>query len=182
MTWSAKPDGLKVIGDGLLAIAEGQPGGMSVVEITGNQGHVRRIISTGFGRHRHVRRGRRQRLAGRKSGRPLLGRRRRGNQAVPPRGSSTESVTPAAATDAPVPSMAPGQPRAIERLRATPRRSALTHSASARHSTEATHGWSSEVTCSWTPSMAGHSSVVSQPMYVHRPPEQTSVAPHCESV
>jgi sugar lactone lactonase YvrE len=41
------PDGLKVIGDGVLAIAEGQTGGMSVVEITGNQGHVRRI-STGL--------------------------------------------------------------------------------------------------------------------------------------
>ncbi|HYJ08990.1 MAG TPA: SMP-30/gluconolactonase/LRE family protein, partial [Polyangiaceae bacterium] len=41
------PDGLKVIGDGLLAIAEGQTGGISVIELTGNQGHVRRI-STGL--------------------------------------------------------------------------------------------------------------------------------------
>jgi sugar lactone lactonase YvrE len=41
------PDGLKVIGDGLLAIAEGQTGGMAVVEISGSQGNVRRI-STGL--------------------------------------------------------------------------------------------------------------------------------------
>jgi sugar lactone lactonase YvrE len=41
------PDGLKVIADGVLAIAEGQTGGMSVVEITGDQGYVRRI-STGL--------------------------------------------------------------------------------------------------------------------------------------
>ena len=41
------PDGLKVIGDGLLAIAEGQTSGMATVEITGNDGYVRRI-STGL--------------------------------------------------------------------------------------------------------------------------------------
>lgn len=41
------PDGLKVIGDGLLAMAEGQTSGMAVVEISGNEGHVRRI-STGL--------------------------------------------------------------------------------------------------------------------------------------
>jgi sugar lactone lactonase YvrE len=41
------PDGLKVIGDGLLAMAEGQTSGMSVVEISGNEGYVRRI-STGL--------------------------------------------------------------------------------------------------------------------------------------
>jgi sugar lactone lactonase YvrE len=41
------PDGLKVIGNGLLAIAEGQTGGMAVVELNGGQGHVRRI-STGL--------------------------------------------------------------------------------------------------------------------------------------
>ena len=41
------PDGLKVIGGGLLAIAEGQTSGMAVVEIAGNKGHVRRI-STGL--------------------------------------------------------------------------------------------------------------------------------------
>lgn len=41
------PDGLKVIGDGLLAIAEGQTSGMAVVEVTGNEGYVRRI-STGL--------------------------------------------------------------------------------------------------------------------------------------
>lgn len=64
----------------------------------------------------------------------------------------------------------------------TSRHPAFSHSASARHSTEATHGWSSVVTCSWTPRIAGHSSVVSQPMYLHKPPEQTSVCSHCESV
>jgi sugar lactone lactonase YvrE len=41
------PDGLKVIGDGLLAMAEGQTSGMAVVEISGNEGFVRRI-STGL--------------------------------------------------------------------------------------------------------------------------------------
>jgi sugar lactone lactonase YvrE len=41
------PDGLKVIADGVLAIAEGQTSGMAIVEITGNEGHVRRI-STGL--------------------------------------------------------------------------------------------------------------------------------------
>jgi sugar lactone lactonase YvrE len=41
------PDGLKVIGDGMLAIAEGQTSGMATVEITGFQGFVRRV-STGF--------------------------------------------------------------------------------------------------------------------------------------
>jgi len=41
------PDGLKVIGNGVLAIAEGQTSGMSVVTITGMMGHVRRI-STGL--------------------------------------------------------------------------------------------------------------------------------------
>jgi sugar lactone lactonase YvrE len=41
------PDGLKVIGDDLLATAEGQPGGMAVIEIAGNEGFVRRI-STGL--------------------------------------------------------------------------------------------------------------------------------------
>jgi hypothetical protein len=41
------PDGLKVIADGVLAIAEGQTSGMSIVEITGNDGFVRRI-STGL--------------------------------------------------------------------------------------------------------------------------------------
>jgi sugar lactone lactonase YvrE len=42
-----EPDGLKVIGDGLLAIAEGQTSGMAVVELSGNEGFVRRI-STGL--------------------------------------------------------------------------------------------------------------------------------------
>lgn len=32
------PDGLKVLSAGVLAIAEGQPGGMAVIEITGNKG------------------------------------------------------------------------------------------------------------------------------------------------
>jgi sugar lactone lactonase YvrE len=41
------PDGLKVIGEGLLAIAEGQTSGMAVVELSGNEGYVRRI-STGL--------------------------------------------------------------------------------------------------------------------------------------
>ena len=41
------PDGLKVIDDGLLAIAEGQTSGMATVEITGSTGYVRRI-STGL--------------------------------------------------------------------------------------------------------------------------------------
>jgi sugar lactone lactonase YvrE len=41
------PDGLKVIGPGLLAIAEGQTSGMATVEITGVNGFVRRI-STGL--------------------------------------------------------------------------------------------------------------------------------------
>lgn len=41
------PDGLKVIGDGLLAIAEGQTSGMATVAITGSTGYVRRI-STGL--------------------------------------------------------------------------------------------------------------------------------------
>jgi len=42
------PDGLKVVGDGLLAIAEGQTGGISLIEIAaGGEGHVRRI-STGL--------------------------------------------------------------------------------------------------------------------------------------
>jgi sugar lactone lactonase YvrE len=41
------PDGLKVIGNGVLAIAEGQTSGMAIVEVTGNQGYVRRI-STGL--------------------------------------------------------------------------------------------------------------------------------------
>jgi sugar lactone lactonase YvrE len=41
------PDGLKVIGDDLLAIAEGQTSGMSIVEISGTSGFVRRI-STGL--------------------------------------------------------------------------------------------------------------------------------------
>lgn len=41
------PDGLKVIGDGLLAIAEGPTSGMATVEITGSTGYVRRI-STGL--------------------------------------------------------------------------------------------------------------------------------------
>jgi sugar lactone lactonase YvrE len=41
------PDGLKVIGSGVLAIAEGQTGGMAVIELTGNTGVVRRI-STGL--------------------------------------------------------------------------------------------------------------------------------------
>ena len=41
------PDGLKVIGNNLLAIAEGQPGGMAIIELTGSTGSVRRI-STGL--------------------------------------------------------------------------------------------------------------------------------------
>jgi sugar lactone lactonase YvrE len=41
------PDGLEVIADGVLAIAEGQTSGMSIVEFTGNTGYVRRI-STGL--------------------------------------------------------------------------------------------------------------------------------------
>jgi sugar lactone lactonase YvrE len=41
------PDGLKVIDDDLLLIAEGQTGGVATVEITGNSGYVRRI-STGL--------------------------------------------------------------------------------------------------------------------------------------
>jgi sugar lactone lactonase YvrE len=41
------PDGLKVIDDGLLAIAEGQTSGMAIVEVAANQGYVRRI-STGL--------------------------------------------------------------------------------------------------------------------------------------
>jgi sugar lactone lactonase YvrE len=41
------PDGLKVIGAGMLAIAEGQTSGMATVEITGTDGYVRRI-STGL--------------------------------------------------------------------------------------------------------------------------------------
>jgi sugar lactone lactonase YvrE len=41
------PDGLKVIGDGLLAIAEGQTSGMATVTLTGATGYVRRI-STGL--------------------------------------------------------------------------------------------------------------------------------------
>ncbi len=41
------PDGLKVIGAGLLATAEGQTSGMAVVEVTGDEGYVRRI-STGL--------------------------------------------------------------------------------------------------------------------------------------
>jgi sugar lactone lactonase YvrE len=41
------PDGLKVIGDGVLAIAEGQTSGLSIVELTGSEGFVRRI-STGL--------------------------------------------------------------------------------------------------------------------------------------
>ena len=41
------PDGLKVIGSGLLAIAEGQTSGMATVTLTGNTGFVRRI-STGL--------------------------------------------------------------------------------------------------------------------------------------
>lgn len=41
------PDGLKVIADGLLAIAEGPTSGMATVEITGSTGYVRRI-STGL--------------------------------------------------------------------------------------------------------------------------------------
>jgi sugar lactone lactonase YvrE len=42
-----QPDGLKVIGDGLLAIAEGQTSGMATVTITGATGFVRRV-STGL--------------------------------------------------------------------------------------------------------------------------------------
>ena len=41
------PDGLKVIGDGQLAMAEGQTSGMAIVDITDDRGHVRRI-STGL--------------------------------------------------------------------------------------------------------------------------------------
>jgi sugar lactone lactonase YvrE len=41
------PDGLKVVGNGQLAVAEGQTGGMALVDINGSQGHVRRI-STGL--------------------------------------------------------------------------------------------------------------------------------------
>jgi sugar lactone lactonase YvrE len=41
------PDGLKVIGDGLLAIAEGQTSGMATVTLSGSTGYVRRI-STGL--------------------------------------------------------------------------------------------------------------------------------------
>jgi hypothetical protein len=41
------PDGLKVVGAGLLAIAEGQTGGMSLVEVAEGAGHVRRV-STGL--------------------------------------------------------------------------------------------------------------------------------------
>jgi sugar lactone lactonase YvrE len=41
------PDGLKVIGDDLLAIAEGQTSGMAIVELSGNGGFVRRV-STGL--------------------------------------------------------------------------------------------------------------------------------------
>ena len=41
------PDGLKVIDDGVLAIAEGQTSGMSTVELTESTGYVRRI-STGL--------------------------------------------------------------------------------------------------------------------------------------
>jgi sugar lactone lactonase YvrE len=42
------PDGLKVVGDGVLAIAEGQTGGMSIIELDGSGvGQVRRI-STGL--------------------------------------------------------------------------------------------------------------------------------------
>ena len=41
------PDGLKLVGENLLATAEGQPGGMAVVEIDGDTGFVRRI-STGL--------------------------------------------------------------------------------------------------------------------------------------
>jgi sugar lactone lactonase YvrE len=41
------PDGLKVLEEGLLAVAEGQTGGMALVELAGNTGHVRRI-STGL--------------------------------------------------------------------------------------------------------------------------------------
>ena len=41
------PDGLKVIGPNLLAIAEGQTGGMSMIELGGNTGIVRRV-STGL--------------------------------------------------------------------------------------------------------------------------------------
>jgi hypothetical protein len=41
------PDGLKVIDDGLLAIAEGQTSGMAIVEISGDEGFVRRV-STGL--------------------------------------------------------------------------------------------------------------------------------------
>jgi sugar lactone lactonase YvrE len=41
------PDGLKVVGEGLLAAAEGQPGGMVTIEVAGDSGTVRRI-STGL--------------------------------------------------------------------------------------------------------------------------------------
>ena len=41
------PDGLKLVGDGLLAIAEGQTGGMTVIEVAADTGFVRRI-STGL--------------------------------------------------------------------------------------------------------------------------------------
>jgi sugar lactone lactonase YvrE len=41
------PDGLKVVDTNLLAIAEGQPGGMATIEISGKTGYVRRV-STGL--------------------------------------------------------------------------------------------------------------------------------------
>jgi sugar lactone lactonase YvrE len=41
------PDGLKVIGEGLLAVAEGQTGGMALVEVAGGEGYVQRV-STGL--------------------------------------------------------------------------------------------------------------------------------------
>jgi hypothetical protein len=62
------------------------------------------------------------------------------------------------------------------------RNAGLPHSGCARHSTDAIHGRSSEEPCSWTSRIVAHSSLVSQPMYWQRPPLQTSVGPHCESV
>ncbi|HEY6724768.1 MAG TPA: SMP-30/gluconolactonase/LRE family protein [Polyangiaceae bacterium] len=41
------PDGLKLVGDGLLAVAEGQSGGMALIELNGDTGVVRRL-STGL--------------------------------------------------------------------------------------------------------------------------------------
>jgi hypothetical protein len=65
------PDGLKVVGATTLATAEGDNGGMAIVELSGTTGAVR-TVSTGFDGVATFRAQGRERLARREPGRSLL--------------------------------------------------------------------------------------------------------------